>query len=126
VSECRTILIVDDEQGTVDAMQNQLSKRGYHTLAAYDGMDALLKLSQNKVDLLLLDIKMPHLDGMELFKKILSDRARFSCPVLFISAYEEFRAEIEQDEGVAGFLKKPFTIDDLIGRINNIFGRNEG
>ena len=76
------ILIVDDEQEVVELLRNYFELSGYDVLFAYDGENALEKMSQ-KPDVILLDVNMPKLNGLEVCKKI---REFVSCPILFLTA----------------------------------------
>lgn len=90
----KKILIVDDEPGIVAVVQNYFEMAGYYVVTAYNGIDAMKKLSQNP-DIVLLDINMPDMDGLTVCQNI---REHITCPVLFLTA------RIETSEKIKVFL----------------------
>jgi DNA-binding NtrC family response regulator len=111
-----TLLIVDDERNTRDALSRFL-KRRYNVLAAEDGPTALEVLSNHAVDVVLSDIRMPGMDGLELLAKI---RERHpSVAVIMLTAYGEVETAVEAMKGgAADYLSKPVHFDDLVIRID--------
>lgn len=81
-----TILVVDDEVEITNAIEIYLSSEGYNILKAYDGIEALNVLKNNKVDLVILDVMMPKLDGVRTIKKL---RETMEIPVIMLSAKSE-------------------------------------
>ena len=84
--EAATILICDDDPDIVSALQIYLQREGYATVAAYDGREALKKLSEQTVHLVLLDCMMPHMDGVTTLRFI---REQSNLPVIFLTAKTE-------------------------------------
>lgn len=108
------ILVVDDEAGVVQLLQDYFEMQGYEVLTAKGGMEALEKVYQSP-DLILLDINMPDLDGLEVCRKI---RAHVSCPIVFLTA------KIEEQDRINGlmmggddYILKPFSIEELNARV---------
>ena len=82
----QTILVCDDDKEIVEAIQIYLEQEGYEVLTAYDGMQALAQIRQNRIDLLVIDVMMPKLDGIHATMKI---REESKVPVIIISAKSE-------------------------------------
>lgn len=110
-----TILIVDDNREIVDSLGKLLKLEGYLILQAYDGMEALEVLEQNPVDLILLDVMMPRLNGLSALMKI---RERYKIPCIILSAKTE-----ESDKvsglilGADDYISKPYNAAELLARI---------
>ena len=115
----KTILLIDDEVDLVDMIKYLFVARGYIVATAYDGLEGLERLKEIKPDLIILDMNMPRMDGLEFFQKIMGPDHRAMHPVLVLSA----RANAEQmvkEIGVDGFISKPFSVELLIERVENI------
>ena len=80
------ILVVDDDKEIVNAIEIYLSQEGYHIIKAYDGEEALEKLKENEIHLIILDIMMPNKDGIETLQEIRKDK---TIPVIMLSAKSE-------------------------------------
>ncbi len=107
------IMIIDDEKDLVDMIAFQFKARGYATVTASNGLEGLEKLAQVTPDLIVLDLNMPKMGGVEFYQKICGDGGKPNYPVLVLTA----RANMEQffkDFDVDGFMSKPFEIDELI------------
>lgn len=112
-----TILVVDDEVEITNAIEIYLSSEGYDTLKAYDGIEALNILEKNKVDLVILDVMMPKLDGVRTIKKI---RETMEIPVIMLSAKSEDTDKIiGLNMGADDYLTKPFNPLELIARVKS-------
>ena len=108
----KTILIVDDDVCIGDMLQEVLVKEGYRAARAYSGTEALLYLSGNRPDLILLDLMLPGLSGEELLPLI------EDIPVIVISAKSETSDKVELLLGGADdYITKPFDTDELLARI---------
>ena len=111
----KRILIVDDDAMNLKRTQ-MILKKEYNVLLAESGNEALLKLRNEKIDLILLDIAMPVMDGLETFKRM--KEASIDIPVIFLTAsgYEEdVRTAISL--GAVNYLKKLFFPDELLKRV---------
>lgn len=107
------ILIVDDEVATCDILAQRLSKEGYSCLLAYDGKEALHHFYKENFSLMISDIKMPEMDGLELLKKVKAVRPQMM--VIMMTAYAEIDAVVEALRfGAYDFIIKPFTLDLVV------------
>jgi len=112
LSGSETILIVDDEKQQRDVTSKMLSMLGYTVNAVASGEEAVAHLQAHTVDLLLLDMIMPGLNGRETYERIIERHPKQKA--LFISGYSQDK-EVEQGMrlGIDGFVKKPFTMEEL-------------
>lgn len=110
-----TVLVVDDNREIVYSISELLKYEGYRTLAAYDGMQALDVMEKEQVDLILLDVMMPRLNGLSALMKL---RERSRIPVIILSAKTE-----ESDKvsglvlGADDYVEKPYNAAELIARV---------
>jgi class 3 adenylate cyclase len=108
-AERGTILVVDDDAGNRDVLSRRLQREGYRVHAAADGAAALDRLASTPVDLLLLDVMMPGMDGYEVLTRIRADQALRALPVLMISALDDVQSVVRCIElGAEDYLPKPF------------------
>lgn len=115
------ILVCDDDKEIAQSIEIYLSKEGYNILKAYDGKQALKILKENTVHLILLDIMMPNMDGMEALSKI---RETQSIPVIMLSAKSEDEDKIGGlNLGADDYVTKPFNPLELIARVNSCIRR---
>ena len=115
------ILVCDDDKEIVQAIEIYLGKEGYHILKAYNGKQALEILEKNAVHLLILDIMMPKLDGIETLIQIRKEK---SLPVIMLSAKSEDEDKIEGlNLGADDYVTKPFNSLELIARVNSCIRR---
>ncbi len=109
------ILIVEDEKPISDILKFNLEKEGYRVDTAYDGEEALDRVSQGKPDLVLLDVMLPKLDGFQVCRKI---REGFTMPILMLTAKEE---EVDKvlglEMGADDYITKPFSMRELLARV---------
>ena len=111
------ILVCDDDKEIVEAIDIYLSQEGYHILKAYDGVEALNILEKEKVNLLILDVMMPKLDGIRATLKI---RETNSVPIIILSAKSEDSDKIlGLNIGADDYVTKPFTPMELLARVNS-------
>ncbi|MCT4663195.1 MAG: response regulator transcription factor [Tissierellales bacterium] len=115
------IYIVDDEKNIRDLINMYLNKEGFETSVFEDGTEVLEHFDEDQPDLVVLDIMMPGIDGLDLCKKI---RSQSDVPIIFVSAKDE---EIDRilglELGADDYLVKPFSPRELVVRIKNIFKR---
>jgi len=111
----RKILIVDDEKNIVDIVRYNLRKEGFETLEAYDGAEGLrMALSENP-ELILLDIMMPKIDGLEVCRRI---REKMQTPIIMLTARaEEVDKVLGFELGADDYVTKPFGVRELMARV---------
>lgn len=103
------VLVVDDDELICDLVSETLSFEGYDVDAAYSGEQALGILDRSPVDLVLLDIMMPGIDGFEVCRRILSNDSTRDIPVIFLTAKGQFEDELRgYEEGALDYITKPF------------------
>lgn len=111
------ILVCDDEKEIVDAIEIYLSQEGYRIFKAYDGMEALSILGREQIDLLLLDVMMPKLDGIRTTLKL---RENSKIPVIILSAKSEDTDKIlGLNIGADDYITKPFHPLELVARVKS-------
>lgn len=111
------ILVCDDDREIVEAIDIYLSKEGYNVLKAYDGMEAMELLKKQEIQLLLIDVMMPKLDGLRATLKI---REKSSIPIIILSAKSEDSDKIiGLDVGADDYITKPFNPLELIARVKS-------
>ena len=111
------ILVCDDDREIVEAIEIYLSQEGYQILKAYNGVEALKVLEKEKVDLLLIDIMMPQLDGIRATIKI---REEHSIPIIILSAKSEDTDKIlGLNVGADDYITKPFNPLELVARVKS-------
>jgi len=118
------ILVVDDEQSIRELITFNLEKAGYQVLCAEDGLEAL-KLIQDKVDLVVLDLMLPEVDGLEVCRRLKGDQQSTGIPVIMLTAKDE---EIDKilglELGADDYLTKPFSPRELVARIKAVLRRS--
>lgn len=120
----RKILIVEDEPAIVTLIQFNLEKAGFQTDVSYDGEEAINQLEKESYDLIVLDVMLPKMDGMEVCKKIRQDDN--FVPILMLTAKDSEYDKIHGLEiGADDYLTKPFSPKELIARIQAILRRTD-
>ncbi|HUG48266.1 MAG TPA: response regulator transcription factor [Candidatus Limnocylindria bacterium] len=116
-----TILVVDDDPAMVGALGALLGQAGHRIVAAYDGDEALRRFHADRVDVVLLDLAMPGLDGADVCRQI---RAEADTPIIVVSG-ERDRAATAQllDLGADDYVRKPFRADELLARVRAVTRR---
>lgn len=111
------VLVCDDDKEIVRAIEIYLSREGYHVLKAYNGVEALAIMRENIVHLMILDIMMPKMDGIETLERI---REENSIPVIMLSAKSEDEDKIMGlNLGADDYVTKPFNPKELMARVNS-------
>lgn len=115
------VLVVDDEKALRDFVRRNLEVRGYKVLTATNGLEAMALFQKEKVDLVILDIMMPHLDGLETTRRI---RQLSITPIIILTALGEESDKVRAfDYGADDYLTKPFGIGELLGRVKAVLRR---
>lgn len=116
-----TVLVVDDDKEIVGAIARLLEMEGHRVLKAYDGLQALEMLTEEHVDLIILDVMMPNMDGMSATMAI---RRRQNLPILLLSAKSEDADKIAGlSIGADDYLTKPYNPMELSARVNALLRR---
>ena len=111
------ILVCDDDKEIVEAIEIYLTQEGYEVLKAYDGMQALQVLKEEKIDLLIIDVMMPRLDGVRATLKI---RESNPLPIIILSAKSEDADKIlGLNVGADDYVTKPFNPLELVARVKS-------
>jgi len=119
----KTILLVDDEDEILFSLQRILELSGnYEIISAKNGKDALLKIRGTMPDMIISDIHMPEMDGIELCKKIREKEVTKNLPFIFLTAVRDMMLESFK-VGADDFIKKPFLLDEVMAKIQAIFRR---
>ncbi|HHD3098618.1 TPA: response regulator YycF [Streptococcus pyogenes] len=119
----KKILIVDDEKTISDIIKFNLTKEGYDIVTAFDGREAVTIFEEEKPDLIILDLMLPELDGLEVAKEI---RKTSHVPIIMLSAKDsEFDKVIGLEIGADDYVTKPFSNRELLARVKAHLRRTE-
>ncbi|EQC68831.1 MULTISPECIES: response regulator YycF [Streptococcus] len=119
----KKILIVDDEKPISDIIKFNLTKEGYETVTAFDGREAIEKFEEENPDLIILDLMLPELDGLEVAKEV---RKTSHIPIIMLSAKDsEFDKVIGLEIGADDYVTKPFSNRELLARVKAHLRRTE-
>ncbi|MBE6023240.1 MAG: response regulator transcription factor [Cellulosilyticum sp.] len=107
--------IIEDERNISDMIKYNLEKEGYEVYTAYDGKEGLELVESQDLDLLLLDIMLPHIDGLDICKKV---RQKMETPIMIISAKaDEFDKVLALELGADDYVTKPFSMREVMARV---------
>ncbi|MEB6195917.1 response regulator transcription factor [Mammaliicoccus sciuri] len=116
------VLVVDDEQSIVTLLKYNIEQAGYQVIVAYDGVQALEKVNEEKPDLVVLDVMLPEKDGIEVCKTIRSDKNQ--VPILMLTARDdEFDRVLGLELGADDYMTKPFSPREVVARVKAILRR---
>lgn len=111
----KNILVVDDEPQILRVLKTTLSSQGYGVRTAANGEDALLEMKSWAPDLLITDLRMPRMDGLELCRRVRSDS---QIPIVVLSVKGEEMIKVEAlDAGADDYITKPFSVNELLARV---------
>lgn len=115
VAERRNILVVDDEPQITRVLKTTLSSQGYAIRTASDGDEALQVMKEWTPDLLITDLGMPHMNGLELCRHV---RAKSPLPIIVLSVKGEEKIKVDAlDAGADDYVTKPFSVNELLARV---------
>ena len=118
------ILIVDDEQDIADLVSYNLEKEGYATIKAYDGGDVLKTVKTQKPDLVILDLMLPHMNGLDICRAIRANPETVNLPIIMLTAKaDEVDKIIGLEIGADDYMTKPFSVKELIARVRTVLRR---
>jgi DNA-binding response OmpR family regulator len=116
-----TILLVDDEDSVQKLLTYPLERDGFRVVSARDGEEALTRFAEERVDLVVLDIMLPKLDGLEVCKRL---RAESSVPIIMLTARDdEFDTVLGLELGADDYITKPFSIREFRSRVRALLRR---
>jgi len=119
----KCILIVDDSETVRQVLKLALGNAGYQVVEAEDGFDALAKLSGAQIDMLITDLNMPNMDGLELIKKVRDEgKHRFTPIVMLTTESSEEKKKAGREAGASGWLVKPFKPEQLLKVVKMVLG----
>ncbi len=120
----KKILIVDDDPGIVRLLALRLEANDYETFEAYDGLQCLLVAKKEVPDLIILDIKMPLMNGIDAFEEIINLEATKEIPVLFMTAYPTtIIKDLVLKMGAKGCISKPFISEDFEQTVDMVINK---
>src|SRR5580765_4575433 len=118
------VLVVDDEPQITRVLRTVLASQGYQVQTAPEGQSALNTFTEFRPELVITDLFMPHMDGLELCRRI---RAVSNVPIIVLSVKGEERSKVEAlDSGADDYVTKPFGIDELLARVRATLRRSGG
>ena len=123
--ELDSVLVVEDDRGVRDAVERALSFEGYAVATARDGAEALASVLNDPPDVIVLDVMMPHVDGLETCRRI---RAKgIAIPILILTARHEVSDRVAGlDAGADDYMVKPFALEELLARLRALLRRSTG
>jgi len=124
-SKPKLILLADDEADIVMVTRMRIQLNGYRVITALDGVETLERAREFRPDLILLDLKMPKLDGYQVCKALKTDPELKRIPVLLFTASTTYAATLEREcilLGAEGHLRKPFDVTELLDKIRALIG----
>jgi two-component system alkaline phosphatase synthesis response regulator PhoP len=120
----QTILVVDDEQDLLDLIEYNLKKEGFDVLKAENGQQGIQMAKKHSPNLVLLDIMMPKMDGLEVCDQMRADSSLMHIPIIFLTARGDEKTEVEGlDKGADDYITKPISTTKLISRIKAVLRR---
>jgi len=123
VSAGRLVVVADDEEDILDLVTTIIERSGHEVLPVRDGAAALAAIRERRPDLVILDIAMPEVDGLEVLRRLRSDARTSELPVLLLSARaQEDDVRLAFATGANAYVKKPFSPGELSRRVDNLLG----
>jgi len=120
------ILVVDDEKDLVDLISYNLEKEGFIVLKAFDGEEALQIIKTRNMDLIILDLMLPGIQGMEVCKLIRKDPVKATLPIIMLTAKgDEVDKILGLEMGADDYVTKPFSVKELLARVRAVLRRSE-
>lgn len=123
--ERKKILIVDDDKDIVTLLRKSLRGKGFETCEAYDGLEAIVKVHDSKPDLILLDIKLPGLDGYQVIEKLKKVKDTSDIPIIVMTAYAFDKTKTDVLNLAAEAIHKTFSVESLATKVEEILGGKE-
>jgi DNA-binding response OmpR family regulator len=121
----QSILIVDDDQPQVEALAHRLTRQGFETILAFDGAHGMAMARQHRPDLVLLDLRLPDIDGFQVCERLVDSPDTCGIPIIIVSGME--RPDIVRSSRAAGcefFVRKPYDPNALLALIQHAIRRD--
>lgn len=119
------ILVVDDEESLAEFVCRALKQRGYATISAGDGDEALNLITEELPDLVVLDLMLPKMDGWEVCRRAKADAATKHIPIIMLTARSSAEDVVQGlDLGADDYLRKPFAMEELLARVRMLLRRS--
>jgi len=119
-------MVVDDNPDIVTIVKTVLEEKGYVVQTAYSGMEVFSRLEEKRPDLIILDIMMLNMDGLEVLKRLKGTAETSFIPVIMLTAKHQYEDMIESyEQGAEYYIYKPFTTAQLIKGINLVFSGDQ-
>ena len=116
------LLIIDDEQDTAVYLKDFFSQRGCQVTTSFSGEEGLVNFNKYKPDIVLLDIKLPGINGLEVLKCI-RDKDKATSVVMFTALGDDSTRKEAEGLGANGFIKKPFNMNELEGVVSRMLSK---
>jgi two-component system chemotaxis response regulator CheY len=119
----KTIMTIDDSASVRTMVKFTLSELGFEIVEAVDGEDAMKKLEETQIDLLITDVNMPGLDGISLIRKVRENSSYRFVPIIVLTTeYHSDKKQEGKEAGATGWIVKPFRPDQLIAVVKKVMG----
>lgn len=119
----KTIITVDDSASVRQMVSFTLQEAGYNVIEACDGKDALSKLNGATLNMVITDLNMPNMDGIELIKSLRSNPAHKFVPIIMLTTESQNEKKLEgKNAGATGWIVKPFKPEQLIAVVKKVLG----
>ena len=118
----KKVLVIDDEPEMLSLVKFTLEQAGFEVHTCDNGRTAWDEIIKVKPNVLVLDVMLPGIDGYSLQLKLSQDPATKSLPIVILTALEPSKTLFSQFAQVAGFMTKPFRVDDLVGKVQEVLG----
>lgn len=120
------VLIVDDEQDIAELLSYNLEKEGFSTIKAYDGVSVFNIIMTKKPDLIILDLMLPGMNGLDICKKVRANPATADLPIIMLTAKgDELDKIIGLEIGADDYITKPFSVKELVARVRTVLRRSQ-
>jgi two-component system response regulator MtrA len=123
MSASRLVLVADDEDDILRLVTTVIERSGHEVVSVRDGVQALAAVRTRRPDLVVLDISMPEMDGLEVLRRLRADAETSELPVLLLSAQAQ-EADVRRGflTGASAYVKKPFSPRELAQRVDELLG----
>jgi CheY-like chemotaxis protein len=121
MTSARLVLVADDEEDILTLVSTIVERAGHEVVSVRDGAQALAAIRERRPDLVVLDISMPEVDGLEVLRRVRADSETRELPVLLLSARAQ-EADVRRgfDTGASAYVKKPFSPSELARRVDEL------